>query len=69
MIRAAATVRAAGPDELDGFDLTDLDNFAHGFPHDLCLGVRRHRPEALAVGGVAGHDPTSTPAAAGSRSR
>jgi len=31
----AATARAAGPTELQGFDLTDLDNFAHGFPHDV----------------------------------
>jgi len=28
---------------MDGVDLTDLDNFAHGFPHDL---FARHRTEA-----------------------
>ena len=36
---------------LDGVDLTDLDNFAHGFPHDL---FARHRAEAP----VFWHEPT-----------
>jgi cytochrome P450 len=44
MTRAAATARAAGPRELDGFDLTDLDNFAHGFPHDVFVEHRRVAP-------------------------
>ncbi|HSO96273.1 MAG TPA: cytochrome P450 [Acidimicrobiia bacterium] len=29
---------------LDGFDLTDLDNFAHGFPHDAFTRHRRVAP-------------------------
>jgi cytochrome P450 len=37
---------------LDGMDLTDLDTFAQGFPHDL---FRRHR----AVAPVWWHEPTS----------
>jgi cytochrome P450 len=37
---------------LDGFDLTDLDNFANGFPHDLFV---RHRAEAP----VWWHEPTA----------
>jgi cytochrome P450 len=36
---------------MDGVDLTDLDNFAHGFPHDL---FARHRAEAP----VWWHEPT-----------
>lgn len=36
---------------LDGIDLTDLDRFAHGFPHDLFV---RHRREAP----VWWHEPT-----------
>jgi cytochrome P450 len=36
---------------LDGVDLTDLDNFAHGFPHQLFV---RHRAEAP----VFWHEPT-----------
>ena len=36
---------------LDGFDLTDLDNFAHGFPHDAFVLHRRRAP-------VLWHDPT-----------
>lgn len=36
---------------MDGVDLTDLDNFAHGFPHDL---FARHRVEAP----VWWHEPT-----------
>ncbi len=36
---------------LDGFDLTDLDNFAHGFPHDAFVLHRRWAP-------VLWHDPT-----------
>ena len=35
---------------LDGFDLTDLDNFAHGFPHDTFAVHRRLAP-------VLWHDP------------
>jgi cytochrome P450 len=38
--------------ELDGCDLTDLDNFAAGFPHDL---FARHRAEAP----VWWHEPTT----------
>jgi cytochrome P450 len=37
---------------LDGFDLTDLDNFAHGFPHQAFVVHRRVAP-------VLWHDPTS----------
>jgi cytochrome P450 len=44
MTAAAATARAAGPDELHGFDLTDLDNFAHGFPHAVFVEHRRVAP-------------------------
>lgn len=36
---------------LEGFDLTDLDNFAHGFPHDAFARHRRLAP-------VLWHDPT-----------
>ena len=36
---------------VQGIDLTDLDNFAHGFPHDL---FERHRREAP----VWWHEPT-----------
>lgn len=32
------------PDELVGVDLTDLDNFAHGFPHELFARHRRVAP-------------------------
>jgi len=32
MTDTAATARGAGPGELRGCDLTDLDNFAQGFP-------------------------------------
>lgn len=35
-----------------GHDLTDLDNFAHGFPHDLFAEHRRRAP-------VAWHEPTA----------
>jgi len=34
------------------FDLTDLDNFAHGFPHDLFAVHRREAP-------VYWHEPTA----------
>jgi len=44
MTETAATARAAGPDELHGFDLTDLDNFVHGFPHDIFVEHRRVAP-------------------------
>jgi cytochrome P450 len=37
---------------LDGFDLTDLDHFAHGFPHDAFVLHRRRAP-------VLWHDPTA----------
>jgi cytochrome P450 len=37
---------------LNGFDLTDLDNFADGFPHDAFVVHRRVAP-------VLWHDPTS----------
>jgi cytochrome P450 len=40
-----------GAEQLDGVDLTDLDNFAAGFPHDL---FARHRAEAP----VWWHEPT-----------
>ena len=36
---------------LSGFDLTDLDNFAHGFPHDAFGTHRREAP-------VLWHEPT-----------
>jgi cytochrome P450 len=36
---------------LDGFDLTDLDNFANGFPHDAFVTHRRRAP-------VLWHEPT-----------
>jgi cytochrome P450 len=36
---------------LSGFDLTDLDNFAHGFPHDVFVAHRREAP-------VLWHEPT-----------
>ena len=29
---------------LDDVDLTDLDRFAHGFPHDMFTQVRREAP-------------------------
>jgi len=35
------------PRLLDGFDLTDLDNFAHGFPHDVFAAHRREAPVFL----------------------
>jgi cytochrome P450 len=39
------TVRAVPTaDVLSGFDLTDLDNFAHGFPHDVFVAHRREAP-------------------------
>jgi cytochrome P450 len=38
-------------DVLGGFDLTDLDNFAHGVPHDVFVEHRRRAP-------VLWHDPT-----------
>ena len=38
-------------DVLGGFDLTDLDNFAHGFPHDVFAVHRREAP-------VLWHEPT-----------
>ncbi|MCD9624760.1 cytochrome P450 [Rhabdothermincola salaria] len=39
------TVRASDvPGELVGIDLTDLDNFADGFPHELFAGHRRVAP-------------------------
>lgn len=41
-----------GPEALDGFDLTDLDNFAHGFPH---VAFVRHRDAAP----VLWHPPTT----------
>lgn len=34
----------AGPQELAGFDLTDLDHFAFGFPHDAFALHRRVAP-------------------------
>ena len=37
---------------LAGFDLTDLDNFAHGFPHDVFVSHRRDAP-------VLWHEPTA----------
>jgi cytochrome P450 len=37
---------------LDGFDLTDLDNFADGFPHDTFVTHRRRAP-------VLWHEPTA----------
>jgi cytochrome P450 len=37
---------------LGGFDLTDLDNFAHGFPHDAFVAHRHRAP-------VLWHEPTS----------
>ena len=52
MTDAAATARAAGPSELQGFDLTDLDNFADGFPHDVFVEHRRVAP-------VLWHPPTA----------
>jgi cytochrome P450 len=39
-------------DVLGGFDLTDLDNFAHGFPHDVFAVHRRAAP-------VLWHGPTA----------
>ena len=44
MTDTAATTRAAGPSKLHGFDLTDLDNFVHGFPHDVFVEHRRVAP-------------------------
>ena len=44
MTDAAATTRGAGPIELDGVDLTDLDHFARGFPHDVFAQHRRVAP-------------------------
>jgi cytochrome P450 len=40
-----------GEPALESFDLTDLDNFAHGFPHDLFEVHRREAP-------VRWHEPT-----------
>ncbi|MFA5884910.1 MAG: cytochrome P450 [Acidimicrobiia bacterium] len=48
---APAPVARTGPAELDGVDLTDLDNFVHGFPHAV---FARHR----AVAPVLWHPPT-----------
>ena len=39
-------------DVLSGFDLTDLDNFARGFPHDVFALHRREAP-------VRWHPPTA----------
>lgn len=47
----AAAPGTAGPAELDGFDLTDLDRFAGGFPHEV---FARHREAAP----VLWHPPT-----------
>ena len=44
-------LRESGPTELNGFDLTDLDNFAHGFPHDAFAVHRQVAP-------VLWHSPT-----------
>ena len=53
MTRAAPAPHAgAGPDALGGVDLTDLDHFAAGFPHDV---FARHRAEAP----VLWHPPTA----------
>jgi cytochrome P450 len=38
------------PRLLDGFDLTDLDNFARGFPHDMFAEHRREAPVFLHAG-------------------
>jgi cytochrome P450 len=67
----AATARAAGPTELQGFDLTDLDNFAHGFPHDVFVEHRdvapvlwhpptHHTPDGEGFWSVATHAETQT---------
>jgi cytochrome P450 len=45
------TLATCGPEPLGGFDLTDLDNFAAGFPHEV---FARHRAEAP----VCWHPPT-----------
>jgi cytochrome P450 len=49
--RQPGSLAGAGPDALGGFDLTDLDNFTHGFPHEAFV---RHRAEAP----VLWHPPT-----------
>jgi cytochrome P450 len=41
--RADRVTVGSAPMGLEGVDLTDLDNFADGFPHDL---FERHRAEA-----------------------
>ena len=46
------TLATFGPEPLGGFDLTDLDNFAAGFPHEV---FARHRTEAP----VCWHPPTA----------
>jgi cytochrome P450 len=50
MVARSRTVPVAS-DVLDGFDLTDLDNFARGFPHDVFAVHRVHAP-------VLWHEPT-----------
>ena len=71
MTDAAATARGAGPVELGGFDLTDLDNFVDGFPHDVFVEHRRvapvlwhpptaHTPDGEGFWSVASHADTLT---------
>lgn len=43
---------AALPEVLDGFDLTDLDRFAAGFPHHVFTRLRRESPVLLHPPGV-----------------
>jgi cytochrome P450 len=69
MTRLRPCVSDSGPAELDGFDLTDLDNFAHGFPHEVFVTHRavapvlwhpptRHTPDGEGFWSVATHAET-----------